>query len=63
MGVLKADVAEVFSIAKDYPVKGAHPKFGEIDLSTISLEGAKQLVNAGFEGLVLKPSKSSKADK
>lgn len=60
MAQLKTEVAEVFSIAKDYPVKGAHPKFGEIDLSTINLEGAKQLFAAGFEGLILKPNKAAK---
>jgi hypothetical protein len=57
---LKPEVAEKYSLAKDYPMIGAHPTFGQIDLSLVNLEAATQLVDAGFEGLVLKPAKASK---
>lgn len=60
---LKSEVAAVFSVAKDYPLVGAHPVFGTINLSLLDLEAAKQLVDAGFEGLVLKTPKSTKDSK
>lgn len=63
MAELKSEVAAVFSIAKDYPMVGAHPVFGKINLSLLDLQAAKQLVDAGFEGLVLKTPKATKDPK
>ena len=60
---LKNEVAAVYNVAKDYPMVGAHPVFGKIDLSLLDLEAAKQLVDAGFEGLVIKTPKNTKDSK
>lgn len=60
---LKSEVAAIFSVAKDYPIIGAHPTFGVINLSLLDLDAAKQLVDAGFEGLVIKTPKVAKDPK
>lgn len=51
---LKPEVKAKYKLAKDYPIDGACPTFGRIDLSLINLDSADQLVSAGFKGLVLK---------
>ena len=63
MSGLPTEVAAKYDLAKDYPLKGGHPTFGIIDLRTISLEGADNLVSGGFEGLILKKTKAHKEDK
>lgn len=62
MGKLPVEVAAKYDLAKDFPIKGAHPKLGVIDLTTISLDSADNLVKGGFEGLVLKKIKPTKPE-
>jgi hypothetical protein len=57
---LQTDVEAKYDVAEGYPMVGAHPVFGEIDLSTLTIEAADGLVANGFEGLVLKKAKSAK---
>lgn len=54
---LQTDVAKKYDVAEDYPMVGAHPKFGQIDLSALTIEAADGLVASGFDGLVLKKAK------
>lgn len=63
MSRLAKDVAEKYNLKKDYPIFGASAKFGQIDLRTISLEGADSLFDQGFEGLELKKAKPVKEEK
>jgi hypothetical protein len=62
MSGLPTDVAAKYDLAKDFPLKGGHPKFGVIDLTQIDVEGADNLVSGGFEGLVLKKTKAQKPE-
>lgn len=62
MSGLPTDVAAKYDLAKDFPLKGGHPQFGVIDLTTIDVAGADNLVSGGFEGLVLKKNKSAKPE-
>jgi len=51
---LKPEVKAKYKLAKDYPIDGACPTFGRIDLSLIGIESADQLFAGGFKGLELK---------
>lgn len=62
MGLPK-EVAEKYSLKTDYPLHGGSAKYGEIDLRTISLDGADSLFAQGFEGLELKKTKPGKEEK
>ena len=46
-----------YSLAKDSPLHGNFEGFGVINLTKVSLEGADNLFNAGFTGLVKKKEK------
>jgi hypothetical protein len=54
MADLKPEVKAKYKLAKDYPINGACPNFGNVDLSIIGLDSADQLFAAGFKGLELK---------
>lgn len=58
---LKPEVAEKFELAKETPIHGGFPGYGEIDLSELNLEQAQSLIENGFPYLIVKPSKKEKS--
>ncbi len=59
---LKKEVAEKYSLKSIRPGKYAFAKFGEIDLRTITLKQADELVKKGFPFLVLKKKDLSESE-
>lgn len=57
---LKPEVAEKFELAPECPIHGGYAGFGQIDLSTLSLDQAESLVANGFTALVPKKVKAAK---
>lgn len=54
---LKTEVAEKFEVKLSYPKaisKFSHHRFGVVDLKTLSLKAAEQLVNLGADFIALK---------
>ena len=59
---LKADVALKYELAPGTPIVGFFPKYGELDLSTMTLADADAKVKSGFRWLTEKGKPAKQAD-